>query len=54
MFEKIKKKFSTENLKVRAEKRKQGGRANRFAAFGIDHFIQLFTDNFHAMAMHQL
>lgn len=45
MFEKIKKKFSTENLKVRAEKRKQGGRANRFAAFAIDHFIQLFTVN---------
>ena len=45
MFEKIKTKFSTENLKVRAEKRKQGGRANRFAAFGIDHFIQLFAVN---------
>lgn len=45
MFEKIKTKFSTENLKIRAEKRKQGGRANRFAAFGIDHFIQLFAVN---------
>ncbi len=45
MFEKLKSKFSTENLKKRAEKRRQGGRANRFAAFGIDHFIQLFTVN---------
>lgn len=48
---KLKERFSTERLKVRAEKRRIGGRANRFAAFGIDHFIQLFAVNILILVM---
>lgn len=42
---KLKERFSTERLKARDEKRRKGGRANRFAAFTLDHFIQLFSIN---------
>lgn len=48
---KLKERFTTERLKERAEKRRIGGRANRFAAFGIDHFIQLFAVNILILVM---